>query len=445
MNQNNFKEHIAAAYLGQNKTDQSSSEGVVRSLRQQAFESFSRLSFPTKKDEQWKYTNLESLYAKKLSVTNSNALSLTSAVVSNFSIPNVKCYTLVFINGKFNTTFSDITGLNGLVDVFPLSEAVKSIPNEISSVLQKKSNNDRDVFDEMNASFLNDGIYLRIKSGKIIDQPILLLFVSDSQSDNALIQPRNIIVGGKSSEATVIERYVSLQNESEYLTNSVTTIIAEENSTLHHVRIQEESGKAFHVCTVESHLDSNSTVNSHVFSIGSGLTRNNITANLNAENANVFLNGLYLTTHSQHVDNHTVINHFKPNCNSIEVYKGILDDKSTGVFDGKIVVHKDAQKTSANQSNKNLLLSNNAHANAKPQLEIYADDVKCFHGATVGQLDETQLFYLKSRGIGNDFAKALLTHAFAADVLQSIKNPSLQEFLDEIIMKKLHSPILNEN
>lgn len=445
MNPTIFKEQIISAFQKLENADHSLTDDVVRSYRQKSFETFSKLSFPTKKDEHWKYTNLDSLYSKAFSHSISNDSNLTPEALSVFLIPGVKCYNLVFINGKWSPSLSDYNGSKEMVDVLPIAEAVKNKSNEIASVLQKKSYNSQEVFDEMNASFLNDGIYLRIKNGKVIDHPIQMLFISDSKSNNALIQPRNIIIGGKSSEATIIERYVSIQSQSEYLTNSVTTIFAEENAVVHHVRIQEESEKAYHVCTVNAELEANSTINSFVFTVGSALTRNNITANLNAENAAVSLNGLYLTTQSQHTDNHTVINHIKPNCNSIEIYKGILDDKSTGVFDGKIVVHKDAQKTNANQSNKNLLLSNNAHADAKPQLEIYADDVKCFHGATVGQLDETQLFYLKSRGIGHDFAKVLLTHAFAVDVLHSIKNTELRSFLDTVIMKKLKSPIHFEN
>lgn len=438
MNPSHFKDQFVSAFEEFEKKLDGNKNTEIHQLRKSAFQSFSSLPLPGKKDESWKYTNLDSLYAGNFSPEKTQT-KLELKEIEKFFIPNLKVFRVVFVNGKLNEKLSDYESVSDFTEIRTLSDAIHHQTTEIKTYLDRFLTSEKQIFSDLNTAFLNDGIFIKIKNGKVTEKPIHLLFISNS--DSVLSQPRNMIVSGKSSEATVIEHYISLDEQSSYLTNVVTNLISEENSTLHHIKIQTENEKSFHIGTVQTCQEKNSSVDSHFYSLGSAITRNNVFADLNDENANVQLHGLYLTSNQQHVDNHTLINHLKPNCTSVEVYKGILDDKSTGVFDGKIIVHPDAQKTNANQSNKNLLLSNEAHADAKPQLEIYADDVKCFHGATVGQLDGTQLFYLKSRGIGDEFAKAILTHAFAADILNAIKIQPLREYLDHQIMEKLHSPI----
>ena len=442
MEQSTFKNTFISEFQVFEKNLNGGKNLSVHDVRKASFESFTSSILPSKKDENWKYTSLEDLYSKHFAPVYSNTEPVLSEnQISQFLIPNLDVYRLVFVNGIFSPALSDLKNISDVAEVYPLSESIKIHSDFISTLVKDFSKSDKQIFSDLNAAFLNDGAFIRIKNGKIIEKPILLLFISDSKNGSLLNQPRNIIVAGKSSESTVIEQYVSLTDNSVYFTNAVTNLLAEENAVLHHIRIQNESESSFHIGAVQTLQNLNSTINTHSFSLGGEIVRNNIFADLQDLNAAVLLNGLYLGTGKQHIDNHTVINHAKPHCNSIEVYKGILDDQAVGIFDGKIFVLADAQKTNANQSNKNLLLANEAHDDAKPQLEIYADDVKCFHGATVGQLDEEQLFYLKSRGIGEEFARAILTHAFAIDVLNSIKIPEVRSYLDRLIMAKLNSPI----
>jgi len=442
MEQSIFKNNLLSEFHAFEKNLKTEDSLSVQDTRKSSIDAFASIDLPSKKDENWKYTSLEEIYSKQFSTAYSNRESVLSEnQISTFMIPNLDVYRLVFVNGIFSENLSNLNEVAEFAEVLPLTEAIKTHSEFISTLVKNFSKSDRQLFSDLNAAFLNDGAFIRIKSRKIIEKPIYLLFISDSKNSSQLIQPRNIIIAEKSSESTVIENYVSLNKDSVYFTNTVSNLVAEENSVLHHIKIQNESETAYHIGAVQSLQKLNATINAHLFSLGGKLVRNNIFADLQDQNSSVLLNGLYLGTGKQHIDNHTVINHAKPHCNSVEVYKGILDNQAVGIFDGKIFVNPDAQKTNANQSNKNLLLSNEAHADAKPQLEIYADDVKCFHGATVGQLDEEQLFYLKSRGVGEDFARAILTHAFAVDVLNSIKITEVRSFLDHLIMAKLNSPI----
>ncbi len=251
------------------------------------------------------------------------------------------------------------------------------------------------------------------------------------------MQPRNLFIAGKNSQVTIIEHYVSTE-ESVYFTNAVTEIVADENSVVDHIKLQEESINAFHIARMEVNQERNSNFSSHSISIGAGLTRNDFNSRFNDEGSECTLNGLFMIEGNQLFDAHTLIDHAMPHCNSHEHYKGILNDKSRGVFNGKVIVRPDAQKTNAFQENNNILLSNNALVNTKPQLEIFADDVKCSHGATIGQLDEEARFYLKSRGIGEEASRAILLHAFASDVVTSIKTESLRNYLEKIITERFN-------
>jgi Fe-S cluster assembly protein SufD len=258
------------------------------------------------------------------------------------------------------------------------------------------------------------------------------LFLTTRAEENILTQPRNLFVAGKNSQVTIIEHYASL-DENIYFTNAVTEIFADENAVVDHVKLQEESKKAFHIARMEIDQEKNSNFSSHAISLGGDISRNDFNSRFNDKGSECMMNGLFLTDGTQLFDVHTLIDHAKPHCNSHEHYKGILDDKSRGVFNGKVIVRQDAQKTNAFQENNNIILSDDALINTKPQLEIFADDVKCSHGATIGQLDEEAMFYLKSRGIGEETSKSILIHAFASDVIKSIKVDAIKNYVEKIL------------
>jgi Fe-S cluster assembly protein SufD len=283
---------------------------------------------------------------------------------------------------------------------------------------------------------LEDGAFIRIAKGVVLDAPIYLTFLSMPGQDPTVAHPRNVIVAGADSQAAIIETYLGC-GEQPYFTNPVTELVAGENAVIDHYKLQTESEQAFHVATLQAQLGRGTNFRSHSISLGGALVRNDVNAVL-SEGAECTLNGLYLAAGEQHIDNHTCIDHAKPHGTSHELYKGILDGRSTAVFNGKILVRKDAQKTDAKQTNKNLVLSEESVINTKPELQIHADDVRCTHGATIGQLDAEAIFYLQSRGIGRADARNLLIYAFARDIVDRIKVEPLREQLEQMLMEKLH-------
>jgi Fe-S cluster assembly protein SufD len=300
----------------------------------------------------------------------------------------------------------------------------------LEKYLGKIASFEQHTFTALNTAFIADGAVIEIPTETVVEQPIHFVFISDGEG---VSHPRNLIVAGRHSRATVIESYVSLRDGS-YFTNAVTEIAVGEGAHVDHYKLQRESENAFHVGTVQAREERDSQFHSFSFAVGGSLARTNIYTSLNGDAATCTLNGLYLTDGSQHIDNQTSIEHIAPNCPSHEIYKGVLDGRSHGVFNGKVYVHPEAQKTDGKQSNNNLLLSPTARVDTKPQLEIFADDVKCTHGATVGRLDRAAMFYLNSRGIGPDTARTLLTYAFAADVLETIELEPLRKQLEKMVL-----------
>ena len=282
-----------------------------------------------------------------------------------------------------------------------------------------------------------DGAFVYVPNGKIVENPIHIIFITTASEDKIITQPRNLFVASENSQVTIIEHFVS-ENDDIHFTNTVTEIVVEDNAVVDHYKLQEESKNAFHIASVEIDQERSSNFTSHSISTGGAITRNDINARFNGDGGECTLNGLFLLEDKQLFDAHTLIDHANPLCNSHEHYKGILDDSSRGVFNGKVLVRQDAQKTNAFQQNNNILLSNNALVNTKPQLEIFADDVKCSHGATIGQIDEDARFYLKSRGIGEEAANAILMHAFASDVIKSMKIKSVRNYLEDILSKRFN-------
>ena len=409
---------------------------AVHPLRKEALNRFGLLEFPTQKDEEWKYTNISPLLKHNF-VPSSGKVPIEKELVKKNLFDEIEHSLLVFVNGHFTDEHSDIKNLPSGVVAGSFSEAIKNNSPLIEKHFTKYAHHQNNIFTALSTAYTNDGAFIYVPDGKIVKEPIHLLFITNSKDQKLLTQPRNLFVAGKNSQVSIIEHYVSTE-ESIYFTNAVTEIVADESSVVNHIKLQEESGNAFHIARMEVDQERNSNFSSHSISIGGELTRNDVNTRFNDEGGECTLNGLYMIEGNQLFDAHTLIDHAMPHCTSYEHYKGILEDKSRGVFNGKVIVRPDAQKTNAFQENNNILLSNDAVVNTKPQLEIFADDVKCSHGATIGQLDEEARFYLKSRGIGEEASRTILLHAFASDVITSIKTESVRDYIEKIITERFN-------
>ncbi|MBK7230068.1 MAG: Fe-S cluster assembly protein SufD [Ignavibacteriales bacterium] len=405
-------------------------------VRKDAISKFAKLTFPTQKDEEWKYTNVSSLLKHNFSPVPVKE-NVSSETINKFLFDKMEHSLLVFVNGNFSSELSKLIDIPKGVVIGSLAEALKNNNPIVKKHLGKYAENDNYFFTTLSSAFTKDGAFIYVPDGKVVEDPIHIIFITKSGSEKILTQPRNLFVAGKNSEVTIIEHYVS-DEDSIYFTNSVTEIVADENAIVDHIKLQEESNKAFHIARMEVDQERSSNFSSHLISHGAEISRNDFNAKFNDDGSECMLNGLFMIGDEQLFDAHTMIDHAKPHCNSHEHYKGILQDKSKGVFNGKVMVRQDAQKTNAFQQNNTILLSDDAVMNTKPQLEIFADDVKCSHGATIGKLNDEAKFYLKSRGIGEDAATAILIHAFASDVITSIKIPALRDYLEEIITKRFN-------
>ncbi|HEY3131153.1 MAG TPA: Fe-S cluster assembly protein SufD [Acidobacteriota bacterium] len=400
-------------------------------MRRRAARRFLELGIPTVRDEDWKYTNLASLADVPFKPASADA-SLPRQQLDRINFADLQCTRLVFVNGRYSESLSSPGELDG-VKLGSLAEVLQMKPEIVQPHLGQYANLEEHAFNSLNTALMRDGAFVHVMKGKTAEKPIHLLFVSTAHAEPATSHPRNLIVAESQSQATIVESYVSVGPDV-YLTNPVTEIILGDGAVLDHYKLQDESRRAFHVATMQYRQDRNSSLRSHSITLGGVLVRNNLTAVLDGEGAECTLNGLYLVMGEQHIDNHTRLEHAKPHCSSRELYKGILDDKSRGVFHGRILVHKGAQKTDSKQTNNNLLLSDEALINTKPQLEIYADDVKCTHGATIGQLDQDAIFYLRSRGIGEKAARSLLIYAFASEIVGRVKVEALRAKLDQFLL-----------
>ena len=425
--------------------------GWLRNLRQRGLSRFQALGFPTTRNEDWHFTSVAPIAERSFRLASVagradreegsdrressrrkadvvNSIGARAADVARFGFGETSWHTMVFLNGTFSEDLS--SWLDGSVLVTSLSHAIDAGNPILEKYLGKIASFEQHTFTALNTAFIADGAVIEVPTETVVEQPIHLVFISDGEG---VSHPRNLIVAGSHSRATVIESYVSLRDGS-YFTNAVTEIAVGEGAHVDHYKLQRESENAFHVGTVQAREERDGRFHSFSFAVGGSLARTNIYTSLNGDAATCTLNGLYLTDGSQHIDNQTSIEHIAPNCPSHEIYKGVLDGRSHGVFNGKVYVHPEAQKTDGKQSNNNLLLSPTARVDTKPQLEIFADDVKCTHGATVGRLDELAMFYLNSRGIGPDTARTLLTYAFAADVLETIELEPLRKQLEKMVL-----------
>lgn len=407
------------------------------SLRKEASVDFDSAPFPTKKDEEWKYTNVTPIFKNEYipsPLSEEDEIEISS--VDQFRIPELDVHLLVFINGKFSKQLSKIDELsNGII----IDNFYNQLINNTEFIKKHVSNKETDsnIFNHLNKAFTHDGFVIFVPKSAIVEKPIHILNIASGKSNKPLIQPRNLVVAEENSEVNIINEYIG-DADLEYFTNIISEIKVDKNAKVSFYKIQNESNSAYHIDKTEIEQKESSLCNHFSLSFGSAIARNDFNVKLDGENIENHLFGLYLGNGNQHIDHHTFIHHAQPNCMSNELYKGILDDRATGVFSGKILVDKIAQKTNAFQSNKSVLLSDEASVDTKPQLEIYADDVKCSHGATVGKLNDEAFFYIRSRGVPEESARSMLIRAFVDDVISEIKIDQLQEKINHTIFEHLH-------
>jgi Fe-S cluster assembly protein SufD len=411
----------------------------VYPFRKAGIARFAELGFPTLKDEDWRFTNVAPIADLPLTpVSGSDTLQMTASRLKTFTLGSLPAHRLVFVDGQFSGELSEVHPLPPGSVVSSVRQALTNHSGLIEQNLGKLASDDDNGFSALNSAFFHDGGFIHLPANCVLELPVHLVFVSTTGQTGAASHPRNLILAEDNSQGTVIESYVSIK-EAAYLTNAVTEIVAGNRTVLEHVKVQDENQSAFHVAAIHANLGADSQVLCHSLALGARLSRNNIRTHLGGEGLECVLNGLYLTKGDQLADHHMVVEHAQPNCASHEYFNGILDDRSKGVFHGRILVQPIAQKTDAKQTNKNLLLSDDATADTKPQLEIYADDVKCTHGATIGQLNEESIFYLRSRGIGTDTARRMLIHAFAGEIIERIRHTAIREELDRVVWDRLEA------
>lgn len=404
-------------------------------LRRRAIEDFSSAGFPTTHQEEWRYTNVDPILATQFRPAPDTANGLSPERLSPFTLGTGIGSLLTFVNGRFSKKLSQLGSLPPGVRVESLAAALGNGSSDLELYLGRHAETNGHPFAALNTAFLDDGALVVIPADVDLKEPIQIVFTT-TPGDAVVTHPRVLIVGGKNSRASIVESYVGF-GDRPYFTNAVTEIVAQDNSAIEHCRMLQEGSGSYHVSTTQSHLDRDSSVVSHNYVLGGSLVRNHVNSVLDAEGAESTLYGLYVIADRQHVDNHTRIDHAKPHCSSREIYKGILDGQSRGIFNGRVIVRPDAQKTDAKQTNRNLLLSREALADTNPELEIYADDVKCTHGATIGQLDEDALFYLRSRGLSEEAARNVLIYAFAGELVDAVKLAPAREYLKKLLHERL--------
>jgi Fe-S cluster assembly protein SufD len=404
--------------------------------RQSAFNIFQESGFPSTKKENWKYTDVKPI-AKNLfsNIANGNIV-INDDEIDAILFKELECVELIFVNGAYSEKYSNIKNLPNELTIKNMANALVDDEDFLKKHLSQYANDDSSSFTALNTAFIQDGAYINVPSDLILERPISITYISKGNSNVFATHPRNLIFMGENSKATIIENYIGI-DDTNYFTNAVTETSLSQGASLEHYKIQQESSNAFHIGNLNTSQDKDSRFESHSISIGGALVRNDINAQLNEEGAEITMNGLYMTDKAQHIDNHTRVDHFKPYTQSNQNYRGILNGKSRGVFNGKVVVHPQAQKIEAYQNNANLLLSDDAEIDTKPELEIYADDVKCNHGATIGQLDNDMLFYLRSRAVDEQTARSLLTYAFADEIINNISFQSIKNKLEHLIIGRL--------
>jgi Fe-S cluster assembly protein SufD len=405
-------------------------------VRGSAMDRFEQLGFPSVRDEEWKYTNLATLAKESFEpVTSADH----AGDVSRFAYPEASGAHLVVVNGFLNEELSVTTGLGDVVatDLFRAVDDAR-YNKIIRKYLARNAGYHNNGLTALNTAFIQSGVFVYVPKNVKLEKPLQITFIGGTANSAAF--PRVLVVAEENSSATLIENFVA-GSEDRYFTNAIAEIVLRDGAHLEHYRLQRESKKAFHVSTTSAELGRASRYDTTSINLGAQLSRHDISVVMDHEGAETWVDGLYMVDSDQHTDTHSVIDHKQPHCNSHQLYKGILDGNARAVFNGKIFVREGAQKTDAMQTNKNLLLSDKARVDTKPQLEIYADDVKCAHGAAVGQIDPEELFYLETRGIGPELSRSLLTYGFAEEVIAKIKLESIRTELDQTVLKQLHASL----
>ncbi|MDH7464344.1 Fe-S cluster assembly protein SufD [Chitinophagaceae bacterium 26-R-25] len=411
-------------------------DSKLSAVREQAFSAFNEFGIPTVRHEEWKYTRIGTLFTKDYKSQVSGKTDFSAKDVDAYRLPGHKeANELVFVNGQFVDKLSTIRSKD--LTVLHLAEAAK---NEYSEIVSKhfghSSDYLKDGINALNTAFVKDGIFIHVKRSKIIEEPVYIYNITDAAAENILAQPRSLIYLSENAQLQIIETFATRGTEDSF-TNQIMEVIVEKDARFEYCKIQNDSANASQVSTTHIRQTGTSYVNAIIVSLNGEIVRNNTNVVMEAPHCEAHLYGLYFQKGNSHIDNHTIVDNVMPHCFSNELYKGMMDENSTGVFNGKIFVRQPAQKTNAFQSNKNILLSNNASVNTKPQLEIFADDVKCSHGCTIGQLDEEGLFYLQSRGIPEKIAKSMLLVGFASDILDKINLPHIRTYVDHLVAERL--------
>jgi len=406
-------------------------------VRRAAIDRFAASGFPTARDEEWRFTPLAPIAHSTWRQAAGASHAVTRQDLTPFIFGHSEWTTLVFVDGAYSEALSSTAALARGVRVGSLAELLRADGVILQQHLARHAPVESSAFTALSTAFMRDGGFLYVPANTDLKRPVHLVFVSTHEAAGRVTHPRNLIVIERGARASVIESYVTVAEGTSYWTNAVTEIVAGANSWIEHTRIQRESEQAYHVALTHVEQQRDSHYRSFSLAMGGALARHNLHAYLNGENVETLMYGLYLTRGEQVVDNHTAIHHNQPNCRSWEVYKGVLDGRSRAVFNGKVFVKPEAQKTDAKQTNRNLLLSDTAKVDTKPQLEIFADDVKCTHGATVGRLDDVALFYARSRGVPAHKAQLLLTYAFAAEVTSEVVLEPVRDELDRLVRERL--------
>ena len=427
-----LKEKLVSSFLAfENHVDL---DGYVHDVRTDAIKVFEEKGFPSKKEEDWKYTSLNSILKEDYSVFPKQENALEYKDIKKYFIHDIDTYKIIFIDGKYSSHLSQTT--HDGIDVCLMSSALNKPKYQliIENYFNKAAT--KDSLSSLNTAFSSEGAYIHIPKNKIVRKPIQILHFSTGNESATMLQPRNLVVVEENSHVQILERHQSLTSNP-VLTNSVTEIFANKRAIVDYYKIQNDNENASLIDNTFIKQKRESLASVHTFTFGGKLTRNNLSFFQEGERIDSTLKGITIIGNKQHVDHNTLVHHIEPNCESHQHYKGIFADSSTGVFNGKVLVDKEAQKTNAFQANNNILLSDKASINTKPQLEIFADDVKCSHGCTIGQLDESAMFYMRSRGIPEKEAKALLMYAFSNNVIKSVKIPELKQRITNIIANKL--------
>jgi Fe-S cluster assembly protein SufD len=421
------------------KPDSSTVPAWLRPIRAAALAWAGELGFPTTRQEEWKFTNTAPLFQLPLHPAENLAAKISRNDIKDFTF-GMDSYCLVFVDGHFCESLSALPDKGNDLQMGNLLGQLSANSAEVEKHLTRHADANVNFFTAFNTAFFQDGAFVSIAAGKTADKPVHLLFIGASEHPGATVLPRNLILAGRASRVEILESHVSIA-DAPRVTNTVTEIVLGPDAQVEYCKLQQESPRTFHVATIQAVQGRDSRWTSHSIATGSRLARNQIQTLLNDQGASAILNGLYLGNAEQLIDHHTVVDHAKAHCESHEFYHGILADRAHGVFNGKIFVRQDAQKTNAKQTNRNLLLSDSASIDTKPQLEIYADDVKCTHGATIGQLSEEQIFYLRSRGIGVEQARRMLIQAFASDVIERIGIEPVRVQLEEMLAERFQPAV----